>query len=321
MLPEQSRFLHHAQLTRPIRKPLSLTMSHLIEPSARHSLRYQLTWPVSIARRQRALTRLTHGAVAYSQRLWQMRFFWLSLVRKDILSRYRHSLLGVGWSLLQPIAMTTVICIAFHSIFRVSIRQYAPFLLVGLSVWSFLSSVMLQGCQSFRISESYIRQFPAPLAIYSLRMVLVCGFHFIISLSVVVLLSMALRGFSDFAALLTLVPTAILLFLIGWSLATIAGLATAIFPDVPHLAEVSLQLLFYATPVMYPAEALKGNAFGWLLAWNPVAVLLDLVREPVLNGTVVPFERFAVGGLMALALMATAIGLLWRLERKFVYFL
>ena len=60
-------------------------------------------------------------------------------------------------------------------------------------------------------------------------------------------------------------PHVILMFILGWSLAVLAGFVTAYFPDMQHLAEVGLQILFYATPIIYPADTIKGK-LGWMIS-------------------------------------------------------
>src|SRR5688572_18501596 len=68
----------------------------------------------------------------YLQRMWKLRYFLLSLVGMDLRARYKRSILGVGWSLVRPIAMTVVLCVVFCQLFGQGVRDYAPFLLCGL---------------------------------------------------------------------------------------------------------------------------------------------------------------------------------------------
>src|SRR5947208_15993138 len=87
---------------------------------------------------------------SYVGAVWRCRYFWLSLVKMDLRTRYRRSVLGMGWSLLHPIAMTIVLCVVFQTAFAAGggIRQYAPYLLAGLACWSYIVNVTVQGCQS-----------------------------------------------------------------------------------------------------------------------------------------------------------------------------
>ncbi len=85
------------------------------------------------------------------------------------------------------------------------------------------------------------------------------------------------NGFGNVPALLSLVPTLVLLFVIGWSLAVCMGVANVMFQDSQHLIEVVMQILFYVTPIMYPAGAADGTAArvvvrplepAWPRSWN-----------------------------------------------------
>src|SRR5262249_698605 len=152
----------------------------------------------------------------YLQRVWDCRYFWLSLVKMDIRTRYRGSVLGIGWSLLQPICMTIILCAVFGTLFHQNLMEFGPYVLCGLACWSFLPNSALQGCFCFKLAEGYIRQFPAPLAIYPLRLILGLAFHTLLALVVVVGLSAALRGLANPLALISLIPNIFLLMLMGW---------------------------------------------------------------------------------------------------------
>ncbi|MCH7688086.1 MAG: ABC transporter permease, partial [Planctomycetes bacterium] len=83
----------------------------------------------------------------YVASIWRCRYFWISLVGTDLRTRYRRSVLGIGWSLLHPIAMTLVLCMVFHNLFGLDVRAYGISLLMGLCLWNFITAVTLEGCQ------------------------------------------------------------------------------------------------------------------------------------------------------------------------------
>src|SRR5580693_6031661 len=118
------------------------------------------------------------GMGNYVQAVWRCRYFWLSLVKMDLRTRYRGSVLGLGWSLLHPIAMTIILCTVFGQLFGAEVRTFAPFLMAGLTFWAYISAVTGQGCHCFFAGEAYIRQYPAPMAIYPLRTALASSFHY-----------------------------------------------------------------------------------------------------------------------------------------------
>ena len=148
---------------------------------------------------------------AYMTEVWRLRHFWMALVRNDLRNRYRRSVLGLGWSLLQPIAMTVVLCTVFAGVFGMSLSEYTPYLLSGLTFWGFISTAALTGCQSFSQGESYIRQHRAPLAIYPLRTTLGAGYHFLVGMGVVLVAVGIFSGFKNPLVLLSLVPSLVLL--------------------------------------------------------------------------------------------------------------
>ena len=131
----------------------------------------------------------------YFSEIWRLRHFWMALVRIDLRKRYRRSIIGMGWSLLQPIAMMVVLCVVFSQLLHQNIRGFAPFLLSGLTFWGYVAAVVSEGCHCFIQGEAYIRQQPAPLAIYALRTTLGAGFHFVVGFVIVLVFVWWLKGF------------------------------------------------------------------------------------------------------------------------------
>ncbi len=261
----------------------------------------------------------------YLSAIWRLRYFWLSLVRNDLRNRYRRSIIGIGWSLVHPIAMTVVLCAVMCPLLSLSVRDFAPSLLVGLTFWGFVNASVMDGCQSFFKGESYLRQQPAPLAIYPLRTVLGAGFHFLLGLGVAVVFVGVVHGFERPLALLSLVPTLALLFVIGWSLATCMGVANVMFQDSQHLIEVVMQIMFYVTPIIWPPrrllERLHNSNAEWVMNLNPFAVLLDMIRKPILEGQAPPLLSVALGAIIGLAAVGAAALLLRRFEQRMIFYL
>src|SRR5262245_41135271 len=226
--------------------------------------------------------------LSYFGAIWKCRHFWAALVRLDLRTRYRRSVLGIGWSLLNPICMTAILCVVFAKLLNQSIIDYAPHLLSGLAIWSYITTCTLQGCQSFFQGEAYIRQCPMPLAIFPLRTALGATFHLLIALGVVIAYVAILSALGyrqmHYLSLINLLPSLLMLFVLGWSMATLAAITNVYFQDTQHLAEVAFQMFFYATPIMYKAKLLEDFGMGWMLDYNPVVVFLRLIREPILDG-------------------------------------
>jgi lipopolysaccharide transport system permease protein len=261
----------------------------------------------------------------YLTEIWRLRHFWLALVRVDLKKRYRRSVIGIGWSLLHPIAMSAVLCVVFSHVWHLPIREFAPGLLVGLTFWGFMLAVVMQGCQSFFHGESYIRQHPAPLAIYPLRTTLAAGFHFALGFGVAMFFVWMLNGFGNLLALAALVPAFALLFIVGWSLAVCMGVANVLFQDSQHLIEVFMQMAFYLTPIIYPPEVmlqrLRPLGVPWLINLNPFAVWLELIRRPLVEGQMPSTAAIGCGAGFALLVAGMAVATLKHFEKRMIFYL
>ncbi|MFO0949389.1 MAG: ABC transporter permease [Planctomycetota bacterium] len=255
----------------------------------------------------------------YLFEVWRCRFFWLSLTKMDLHARYRGSALGIGWSLLHPLAMTAVLCGVFQNILSVDPRQYVPFVLTGLLVWNYFSAAITEGCLSLYRAEGYLRSHNVPLAIFPLRTVLGIAFHAILTLAVACVIAGVTIGATRSVAIVSLIPSLVLLLVFGWSVTVIAGLANVFFPDTQHLAQIGLQALFYMTPVLYPPEIVSGRGLDLVLQLNPLTAFLQLIRVPILSGQFPPLRDYGVAMLLVAATCALATYLLTKLQKRVIF--
>lgn len=245
--------------------------------------------------------------------VWTARHFLLALVKLDLRLRYRRSVLGMGWSLLHPIAMTVVFTVVFGQLFGDSNPLgYAAFALAGLAVWGFLRDAATAGSKALLANEAYIRQSPMPYTLYPLRTVLGLAIHSLLALAVVVALVVVWKR--DASALVGLglaIPGMLLALVAAWAVATIGAFLTAFFHDISHLLEVGAQIGFFLTPIMYRRSMLDDRGLGWLVDINPAHLYLSLIRDPLLNGVPTGNDLAQLGGayLSALALTAVLVGL------------
>jgi len=222
--------------------------------------------------------------------IWTFRHFWMSLVKMDLMTRYRKSVLGIGWSLLQPIAMTAILTVVFSQIgprgqtVETGWRHYSIMTFAALTVFGFLRDSCLHGCRCLTHNEAYIRQCPLPFSIYSLRTVLGLTIHFLITVMVIVAMAVLFQGAeATLPTLWMLAPMLPLIVLCGWALATIAGFATVYFNDVSHILEIAAQMLFFLTPVIYERKILIGEdaSRAWLVDYNPAAAFIETFQRPL----------------------------------------
>jgi len=267
----------------------------------------------------RSGSRMIHNMTA----IWKARYFLLALVRLDLQLRYRRSIIGVGWSLLNPIAMTMVFAAVFSNMPAFGngdIARYVPHLLIGMAVWNFLREAALSGSRAFSQSESYIRQSPLPFGIYPLRVVLGQGIHSSIALALSVVVTALYRPTTDPMALVWIVPGVALAFVAAWATATIFAFMNVYFQDTQHLLEVAAQLLFFLTPIIYFDDTLIDKAWWWL-ELNPAQVFLVLIRSPLISGKPPTSEALLAGVALTAIIVGLAAGTAAWLRKRVIFHL
>jgi lipopolysaccharide transport system permease protein len=261
--------------------------------------------------------------------VWTARHFLLALVKLDLRLRYRRSVLGVGWSLLHPIAMTIVFTTVFSQLFGDSDPVgYAAFAMAGISVWTFLREAATLGSKSFLINEAYIRQSPLPYTVYTLRGVLAQATHTAIALAVVIALVVVWkRDAGVFVGLALAIPGLLLALIAAWAVATIGAFISAFFHDTSQILEVTCQLGFFLTPIMYRRTLLDSRGLGWVVDLNPANLYLSVIRDPLLMGVPSSDGLMQLGQAYIAAIVFTAvlvglaIGVVSWLHKKVIFHL
>lgn len=248
----------------------------------------------------------------YFSGIWRSRYFWMHLALSDLRSRWRRSFLGALWSIIQPLGMTALLAIVFSKMFNTDITTYAPYVLSGIIVWEFIAASVTGGSLSFVQADAYIKQCRHPLAIYTLRTVL--G-----SSAVLFMASLALYGWViivmpenigwTWLASLTIFP---MVLVIAWPMATLLAYIGVRFRDIPHAAGLALQALWFVSPVYFEAKMFRSGGMDFLVDYNPVYHILQLIRAPLLQGEWPTWENYMYSILLALAFSLIA----WLMGRK-----
>lgn len=249
----------------------------------------------------------------------------MSLVKLDLRNRYRRSVLGIGWSLLQPLAMTAVFCVVFSELMgpeNGGWRAYAPFLLCGMCIWDYVRNSVVGGSTSLIQNEAYIRQCPMPYTIYTLRAVLGNAFHFLVGLGVVIALVVVLRGnLNVFATAWAAIPGLILVSVFAWGIGTVAAFATVFFRDVKHVIEVGAHVAYFLTPILYRRDLLDKKGLGFIADLNPVNTFLELIRGPLVDGVIPAWPIYVYGVVAAAVALLLASGTTSWLKQRVIFHL
>lgn len=202
---------------------------------------------------------------------------------QDVKQRYRRSALGPFWLTISMGVMIGTIGIVFGSIFKSPTDEFLPFLAVGLILWTFMSTVIAEGCLGFVAAEGVIKQLPLPLFIHLLRVVwrnlLILAHNIVIFPLVLIAVGKPLTA----EAFLSIPGLLLVIINLCWIVLILAVLC-ARYRDLPQIINSLLQVVFYLTPIMWMPALLPERAGVYLLTWNPLFHLIEIVRMPLLTG-------------------------------------
>ncbi|HEV1997207.1 MAG TPA: ABC transporter permease [Candidatus Dormibacteraeota bacterium] len=239
------------------------------------------------------------------------------LVVKELKVKYKASAIGLFWSLLNPLLLMLVYTAIFGTVFH-SRPQYPVFILSGLLAWNFFGLTLPSATVSLVGNSNLIRKTRFPTALLPLSTVLAGFINFLISLVLLFGLLVVYRhpvGWS--VVLLPVLLLAQLAFTAGLGL--LLGAVNVFFRDVEHFLSIILTLWFFATPIIYPVEAVQGNPVARLvLAVNPMAWLVSAYQKIFYHSTwpdAVPTWGFI---LLSVALLLLGFTVFVRLSRRFV---
>ncbi|UZE48132.1 ABC transporter permease [Rhodopseudomonas sp. P2A-2r] len=209
--------------------------------------------------------------------LWRL---WVTLGWNDILQRYRRSILGPFWLTASMAIMVIALGVLYAELFKMQIREFLPFLCVGLLVWNLLSGFLGEAGALFTGSESYIKQIRLPYSVYVYRSTwskfVIFAHNFVIYFGVLLYFQ-----FWPGAVMLLAIP-GIILVLINGALANLCiGIISARFRDVPQVVTSVVQIVFFVTPIFWKPELLQRRAY--LADLNPFYHLIEIVRAPLLG--------------------------------------
>lgn len=236
--------------------------------------------------------------------LWRYRDLVLLLAGNILKNRYKRSLLGILWMLLNPLLQTIVLAIAFGALFKSALSHYPIYLLSGLLAWNFMTQTTQYAMGVMAGGGGLLKRVYIPRATYIVAVVGNGLVNFLVSILPLILIVLAFQH--PISATWLFLPASILIlatFTLG--LALLLATAAVFFTDSIDIYQIVIQAGFFLTPIMYPPEVLPEPLSGWLLL-NPFFVMIELFRTPIYADSI-PDAGMIVGGVI-LALATLLIG-------------
>ena len=242
--------------------------------------------------------------IARLKQVWEYRELVRNLTRVKLLVKYRGSVLGLAWSLVNPLLMMFIYLIAFKYIMRLELENYTYFLLIGLLPWAFFASSVTGSTTCVIDNGSLLKKVKLPREVFPVADV---AFNFVqFVLALVVFLPFALFWKDELHWFHALVPAVLLMFLfftLGASLAFSA--LTVLYRDVRHFTEIGVALLFWLTPIIYNYEMIPEAMRSWFLL-NPITLFMNCLHDLLYWDRLPPSATLV--GIVAWPAVALALG-------------
>jgi lipopolysaccharide transport system permease protein len=238
------------------------------------------------------------------------------LVARDLKLRYRRSVLGIAWSLLNPLLQLLVLTFVFSFILPLEIENYSLFMFIGLLAWIWLSSSLTAATTSIVDNRSLIRRPGFPAGVLPVVSVTSNLIHFLLSLPVVFLM-LLLLGLGIELTILSLPAIIILQFIFILSISVFLAVFQVTFRDTHHLVSVFLFLWFYLTPIFYYVGLIP-EQYRIIYALNPMVHIVVAYRAVLMYGEWPRIMPFIVISALSILMLFIGYRLLQRASDRFV---
>lgn len=238
--------------------------------------------------------------------LYHYRELLKTSIQKEIRGRYKNSFFGVLWSFLNPLLQIAVYAIIFPLILKNDIDNYVVFLCAGLIPWTFFTTSITQAGSTFLANGNIVKKVYFPREILPIAVVTSTMVNFAISTIIILVLSL-LYGMGISVYLLAYPIIMVIQFIFQLGLAFIVSSVTVYLRDIEHFIGIALQVLFYATPIVYAASSIPAE-YQFIMKLNPMAYIIDAYRSIFYYHTAPDWA--GLGIILLVALITLVIGYL-----------
>jgi len=235
------------------------------------------------------------------RKLTHYRDLLIELVVRDMKLRYKRSVLGIVWSLLNPLAQLLVFLFVFRYVLPLNVPNYPLFLFTGILAWTWFQQSLQYAAGAIVDNAPLIRQPGFPPGILPVATVVAQMINYVLALPVLAAFVLWIQG--PLTSAVVAIPLVMAVqFLVTLSLAYLVATSHVRFRDTQYLLGVALMLGFYLTPVFYRSEAMPSN-YATIYRLNPLVHVIEAYRTIVLDGRIpqlLPLGTVAAAALVVL---------------------
>lgn len=223
----------------------------------------------------------------------------LQLVSRNIKARYKRSVLGVVWTMLNPLLMMVILTLVFSGLFRLTLANYTVYLLAGILLWNFFSQATIAITSEIVWGAGLLKRIYVPRTIFAVSAICTGLINLLLALVPLTLIMLVL-GVPIGPALLSLpLPIALTaMFTLGVGL--LVSVLAVSFTDAVEIYQIVVTAWMYLTPIIYPIEIIP-TQYRWVFGLNPMYYLVQIFRVPIYQNTVAPPGTIGLGTLAAVA--------------------
>ena len=259
------------------------------------------------------------GMRKYITEIYNYRELLWNLVVSELKLRYRGSVLGFLWTILNPLFYLVILAFVFSKIFRFPIENYTIFLFAGLISYTMIQQTITIATGSIVNNQALIRRVYVPKIVFPLSSVIARYFdHLIITLILVGFMAAFNAKFTWSLLWLPVILIMHFFFTLGASL--ISSVVQIKIKDVQQVLAILFQAFFFLTPILYTLEILP-EKFRPIFLWNPFYYFVQSFRYPVYYASLPPWKMTSVAALLTLATFTVGFFLFYKKEKYFVFHL
>lgn len=255
---------------------------------------------------------------------WHYRDLLMLLVRRDLTSQYKQTILGPAWLVLQPLLTTITYTVMFGLVARLSPSGVPPmlFYLSGIVPWTYFSGVVNKTSRTFVSNANVLTKVYFPRLIMPVSTTLSTLFSFLVQLGLLVIIIGIYALFLGFdwspSTQLVFLPLVVLIMsLLGLGTGILVSAMTTKYRDLGFLVAFAVQLMMFASPVIFPMEVVaKNHTLLTVLRLNPMTPVINAVRTMFFGGTM-DWAGLGFASATAVALILLGLAVFQRVERSF----
>lgn len=243
-----------------------------------------------------------------------------NLISRDLKVKYRRSVLGFLWSILNPLLMALVLNIVFSRLFRFQIEYFATYYLTGSLMFNFVIECTSGSMMSVISAAPLIKKVYIPKYLFPMQK---CAFAFVNMLfsSVAVVVVMLIQGVPFHPHILLFILPMIYALVFAYGMGLILAALTVFFRDIEHLYSVWTAIWMYLTPIIYPEELLQTSGLSIITKLNPMYYYVHSFRNVVMYGTFPSAMENIMCITFAIVSLALGLSLFKKVQDKFILYI